>query len=130
MDRFDREILDYVRSWSPYGGPPADEVLAEFGLTPGQLTERVNHIIARRECPPCRGTRATLATGEGLTRTRPDDRNMRIEPLRWPLADGRELLFFSLPGHAAEPFPDRRALPARAGAHLSYAWTARPANGW
>lgn len=46
MDRFDREILDYVRSWSPYGGPPADEVLAEFGLTPGQLTERVNHIIA------------------------------------------------------------------------------------
>ncbi|WNG83477.1 hypothetical protein C6A86_007385 [Mycobacterium sp. ITM-2016-00316] len=46
MDRFDRVILDYVRSWSPYGGPPADEVLAEFGLTPGQLTERVNHIIA------------------------------------------------------------------------------------
>lgn len=46
MDRFDREILDYVRSWSPYGGPPADEVLAEFGLTPGQLAERVDHIIA------------------------------------------------------------------------------------
>lgn len=46
MDRFDREILDYVRSWSPYGGPPADEVLAEFGLTPGQFTERVNNIIA------------------------------------------------------------------------------------
>ena len=42
---------------------------------------------------------------------------MRIEPLRWPLADGRELLFFSLPGHAAEPLPDRRALPARAGTH-------------
>lgn len=46
MDRFDREILDYVRSWSPYGGPPADEVLAEFGLMPGQFTERVNNIIA------------------------------------------------------------------------------------
>lgn len=46
MDRFDREILDYVRSWSPYGGPPADEVLAEFGLTPGQLAERVNRLIA------------------------------------------------------------------------------------
>jgi hypothetical protein len=46
MDRFDREILDYVRSWSPYGGPPADEVLAEFGLTPRQLAERVNRIIA------------------------------------------------------------------------------------
>jgi hypothetical protein len=46
MDRFDREILDYVRSWSPYGGPPSDEVLAEFGLTPGQLAERVHRIIA------------------------------------------------------------------------------------
>ena len=45
MDRFDRAILDYVRSWSPYGGPPADEVLAEFGLTPGQLAERVHRIV-------------------------------------------------------------------------------------
>ena len=27
MDRFDREILDFMRSWAPYGGPPADEVL-------------------------------------------------------------------------------------------------------
>ncbi|MGK2867375.1 MAG: galactose-1-phosphate uridylyltransferase, partial [Mycobacterium sp.] len=42
---------------------------------------------------------------------------MTIEPLRWPLADGRELLFFSLPGHVAEPCPDRRALPGRAGSH-------------
>ncbi len=46
MDRYDREILDYVRSWSPYGGPPADELLLEFGLTPDQLSERVEHIIA------------------------------------------------------------------------------------
>lgn len=46
MDRFDRDILDYVRSWSPYGGPPADEVLAEFGLTPGQLAARVDQLIA------------------------------------------------------------------------------------
>ncbi|GAA2545033.1 hypothetical protein [Mycolicibacterium diernhoferi] len=46
MDRYDREILDYVRSWSPYGGPPAAELLQEFGLTPGQLTTRVEHIIA------------------------------------------------------------------------------------
>jgi UDPglucose--hexose-1-phosphate uridylyltransferase len=31
---------------------------------------------------------------------------------RWPLADGRELLFFSLPGHVPAPVPDRRPLPA------------------
>jgi len=49
MDRFDREILEYVRSWRPYGGPPEDEVLTEFGLTPSQLVERVNTIIATQK---------------------------------------------------------------------------------
>ncbi len=53
MDRFDREILEYVRSWTPYGGPPSDEVLAEFGLTLSQLADRVDLIIreenARRD---------------------------------------------------------------------------------
>jgi UDPglucose--hexose-1-phosphate uridylyltransferase len=37
-------------------------------------------------------------------------------PLRWSLADARELLFFSLPGHTPAPSPDRRPLPTRAGA--------------
>ncbi|MFN3007058.1 galactose-1-phosphate uridylyltransferase [Mycolicibacterium wolinskyi] len=35
------------------------------------------------------------------------------EPLRWTLADGREQLYFSLPGHTPDPVPDRRPLPAR-----------------
>lgn len=34
-------------------------------------------------------------------------------PTRWTLADGRELLFFALPGHTPAPVPDRRPLPAR-----------------
>jgi UDPglucose--hexose-1-phosphate uridylyltransferase len=34
-------------------------------------------------------------------------------PLRWTLADGRDELFFSLPGHRPDPVPDRRPLPAR-----------------
>lgn len=34
-------------------------------------------------------------------------------PTRWTLADGRDLLFFALPGHAAAPVPDRRPLPGR-----------------
>ncbi len=36
-----------------------------------------------------------------------------IEPTRWTLADGRDLLFFALPGHTPAPVPDRRSLPAR-----------------
>ena len=32
-------------------------------------------------------------------------------PTRWTLADGRDLLFFALPGHTPAPVPDRRPLP-------------------
>ena len=35
------------------------------------------------------------------------------EPIRWTLADGREELFFALPGHDPAPVPDRRPLPER-----------------
>jgi hypothetical protein len=44
--RFDRDLMDFVRSWAPYGGPPADEVMVEFGMTPDQLAERVQLIVA------------------------------------------------------------------------------------
>jgi UDPglucose--hexose-1-phosphate uridylyltransferase len=35
-------------------------------------------------------------------------------PMRWTLADGRDLLFFALPGHLPAPVQDRRPLPQRA----------------
>ena len=41
---------------------------------------------------------------------------MNAAPVRWTLADGRELLFFSLPGHIPAPTVDRRPSPARADA--------------
>lgn len=34
-------------------------------------------------------------------------------PLRWTLADGRDLLFFALPGRTPAPVPDRRPLSPR-----------------
>ena len=36
-------------------------------------------------------------------------------PTRWPLADGRELLFFSLPDHDPKPVTDRRPLTDQRG---------------
>src|SRR4051812_15654500 len=36
-------------------------------------------------------------------------------PTRWPLADGRELLFFSLPDHHPKPVTDRRPLTDQRG---------------
>jgi len=49
MDRFDREIMDFVRSWAPYGGPPTDEILLEFGMTRDQLAVRVQQIVAAEQ---------------------------------------------------------------------------------
>ena len=46
MDRFDRQLLEFVRNWAPYGGPPADEVLEEFGLTREELVDRYHLILA------------------------------------------------------------------------------------
>jgi UDPglucose--hexose-1-phosphate uridylyltransferase len=39
--------------------------------------------------------------------------DMATEPLPWCLADGRDMLFFSLPGHDPVPAADRRPLPDR-----------------
>ena len=39
--------------------------------------------------------------------------DIRTPPMRWTLADGRDLLFFALPGHTPAPVPDRRPLPQR-----------------
>jgi UDPglucose--hexose-1-phosphate uridylyltransferase len=39
--------------------------------------------------------------------------NVTAAPTWWALADGRDLLFFALPGHTPAPVPDRRPLPER-----------------
>lgn len=44
-DRFEHDIVTFMRSWAPYGGPPADEVLPEFGLTREQLVQRYRQIV-------------------------------------------------------------------------------------
>jgi UDPglucose--hexose-1-phosphate uridylyltransferase len=51
------------------------------------------------------------------------------EPLPWQLADGRNMLFFSLPGHAPAPVTDRRPLPDR-GAQQSQVRFDRQTGQW
>ncbi|WP_199253651.1 hypothetical protein [Mycolicibacterium mengxianglii] len=48
-DRFAHDIVTFMRNWAPYGGPPADEVLPEFGLTRDQLAQRYRLILATEE---------------------------------------------------------------------------------
>jgi UDPglucose--hexose-1-phosphate uridylyltransferase len=55
--------------------------------------------------------------------------DMPITPIRWTLADGRDLLFFALPGHTPAPVTDRRPLPAR-GYHQSQLRFDRQTGQW
>lgn len=34
-------LLDFARRWEPYGGPPAEDIMIQFGLTPTAFTERI-----------------------------------------------------------------------------------------
>lgn len=45
-DRFAHDIVTYMRNWATYGGPPADAVLPEFGMTRDQLVQRYQLILA------------------------------------------------------------------------------------
>jgi hypothetical protein len=45
LDRFDHDLLAFVLSWAPYGGPPADECFVEFGMSPGRVHERCLQVV-------------------------------------------------------------------------------------
>ncbi|OBB14700.1 hypothetical protein A5761_15380 [Mycolicibacterium setense] len=34
-------LLDFARRWEPFGGPPAEDIMVQFGLTPTAFTERI-----------------------------------------------------------------------------------------
>ena len=46
MDPFDRQIVQFVVRWAPFGGPPDEDVLPGFGLTPVELRRRFRQIVA------------------------------------------------------------------------------------
>ncbi|GAA1653025.1 hypothetical protein MMUR_29030 [Mycolicibacterium murale] len=48
LDRYERAMLSFYVRWAPYGGPPEAEVFPEFGLSLGQMLDRVQEIIASR----------------------------------------------------------------------------------
>lgn len=45
IDQFDWEIVSFVVSWHPYGGPPEGEPLRQFGMTPSRLLQRFEHVV-------------------------------------------------------------------------------------
>ena len=59
LDKFDREMINYVLRWMPYGGPPADETLPSFGILHYELSDRIREIAYT-------ATRHSLPTAERL----------------------------------------------------------------
>ena len=47
FEDFDRQLLFFVASWAPYGGPPAEEVLPRFGFPSAHLRQRVLEVADR-----------------------------------------------------------------------------------
>jgi hypothetical protein len=45
LERFDRDLLTFVLSWAPYGGPPEDECLIQFGMSAKRVRRRCHELI-------------------------------------------------------------------------------------
>jgi hypothetical protein len=45
VDWFDRQILQYVLRWAPFGKPPEEDVYPNFGMNIYQLTDRFADIV-------------------------------------------------------------------------------------
>jgi hypothetical protein len=47
LERFDRDLLTFVLSWAPYGGPPEDECLIQFGMSAKRVRRRCHELICK-----------------------------------------------------------------------------------
>ncbi|WP_155948552.1 hypothetical protein [Mycobacterium sp. URHB0044] len=44
---FDAQLLRFVVTWRPYGGPPEDELFPAFGLTRAQVSDRIRELVTQ-----------------------------------------------------------------------------------
>jgi hypothetical protein len=73
IDAFERELIDYIVLWAPYGGPPADEILPRFGILNSQLPDRVLKIVSRtlHDALPAADRALLIRALATVTRSRP-----------------------------------------------------------
>lgn len=53
LDRFDRDLLAFLLSWAPYGGPPENECFVEFGMSAKRLQERCVQVVSTTRAVDC-----------------------------------------------------------------------------
>lgn len=46
IDRFDRELLQYLLAWAPYGRPPRENCLPHFGIPAHRFEQRIREIVS------------------------------------------------------------------------------------
>ncbi|WP_160094417.1 DUF3263 domain-containing protein [Rhodococcus sp. T7] len=55
MDRVDAAILEFAWRWLPYGGPTAEDILIEFGMTTARYEQQLLLLLdseVSRSVPP------------------------------------------------------------------------------
>ena len=53
LDRFDRDLLVFILSWAPYGGPPDNECFVEFGMSAERVRERCVQVVSTTRAVDC-----------------------------------------------------------------------------
>lgn len=53
LDRFDRDLLTFVLSWAPYGGPPDNECFVEFGMSAERVRQRCVEVVSTTRAVDC-----------------------------------------------------------------------------
>ncbi|MFC9549942.1 hypothetical protein ACFTWF_03740 [Rhodococcus sp. NPDC056960] len=72
-------LIEFARTWAPYGGPPEQDLLVHFGMTADRFIERLWHVVPESDCTP--------AEIRHLERVYPRDWHGPAESVA-PIADG------------------------------------------
>jgi hypothetical protein len=95
LDRFDRDLLSFMVSWAPYGGPPDNECFVEFGMSADRVHERCVQVVSTTRAADCADEeRDLLLRTCRLLLGRPDQRDRRSIPL---LNNSKVIRFARLP---------------------------------
>jgi hypothetical protein len=46
VNQFDRQLMQHLLAWAPYGRPPREDCLSQFGIPAPRFEERVHEIVA------------------------------------------------------------------------------------
>jgi len=86
LDRFDRDLLVFILSWAPYGGPPDNECFVEFGMSAERVRERCVQVVSTTRAVDCgEDERALLLRTCKLLLGSPSQRDSRSNaPLNRP----------------------------------------------